>query len=231
MRYLDLADTLRDRIAGGSGALCRRRRARPGVRGQPGHGAPRARAAAGRRAGVGAAGRGLVRGRRPGPPVARAGDHHRGRGSRLAGAHPTRRVLEFRFETAPADVAKTLGSPADGEVLRVDAPEPRRRRAVRHRHRLGRRGARCAAEPGRRRALHVLRPAAAAGRRARARHADASPRSRPIARPRDQLGVPTGSPLLACRRVTYDRHGDAVIVAEHRYAAHLTALEVEFPAT
>ena len=45
------------------------------------------------------------------------------------------------------------------------------------------------------------------------------------------LGVPVGSPLLACRRVTYDRHGDAVIVAEHRYAAHLTALEVEFPAT
>ena len=42
---------------------------------------------------------------------------------------------------------------------------------------------------------------------------------------------PTGSPLLACRRVTYDRHGDAVIVAEHRYAAHLTALEVEFPCT
>ncbi len=47
----------------------------------------------------------------------------------------------------------------------------------------------------------------------------------------EHLGVPTGSPLLACRRVTYDRHGDAVIVAEHRYAAHLTALEVEFPAT
>ncbi len=47
----------------------------------------------------------------------------------------------------------------------------------------------------------------------------------------DQLHVPMGSPLLACRRVTYDRHGDAVIVAEHRYAAHLTALEVEFPAT
>ena len=43
--------------------------------------------------------------------------------------------------------------------------------------------------------------------------------------------MPVGSPLLACRRVTYDRHGDAVIVAEHRYAAHLTALEVEFPCT
>jgi GntR family transcriptional regulator len=46
-----------------------------------------------------------------------------------------------------------------------------------------------------------------------------------------RLGVPAGAPLLACRRVTYDRHGNAVIVAEHRYPAHLTALEVEFPAT
>jgi DNA-binding GntR family transcriptional regulator len=46
-----------------------------------------------------------------------------------------------------------------------------------------------------------------------------------------RLGVPVGSPMLACRRVTYDRHGHAVIVAEHQYPAHLTALEVEFPAT
>ena len=36
-----------------------------------------------------------------------------------AGAASGRRVLEFAFETAPADVAKTLGLPADGEVLRV----------------------------------------------------------------------------------------------------------------
>ena len=46
-----------------------------------------------------------------------------------------------------------------------------------------------------------------------------------------RLEVSAGDPLLACRRVTYDRSGDPVIVAEHRYAAHLTALEVEFPAT
>ena len=48
-----------------------------------------------------------------------------------------------------------------------------------------------------------------------------------------RLSVPVGSPLLACRRVTYDRtvgdrDGTAVMVSEHRYAAHLTALEVEF---
>ena len=37
-----------------------------------------------------------------------------------AGAVAQRRVLEFAFETAPADVAKTLGLPTDGEVLRVE---------------------------------------------------------------------------------------------------------------
>ena len=36
-----------------------------------------------------------------------------------AGAVAQRRVLEFAFETAPADVAKTFGLPTDGEVLRV----------------------------------------------------------------------------------------------------------------
>ena len=45
-----------------------------------------------------------------------------------------------------------------------------------------------------------------------------------------RLGGHSGDPLLACRRVTYDRSGDAVMVSEHRYPAQSTALEVEFPA-
>ncbi len=36
-----------------------------------------------------------------------------------AGADAGRRVLEFAFEAAPPDVAKTLDLPVDGEVLRV----------------------------------------------------------------------------------------------------------------
>ena len=36
-----------------------------------------------------------------------------------AGATPSRRVLEFAFEPATAEVAKTLGLAADAEVLRV----------------------------------------------------------------------------------------------------------------
>ena len=45
-----------------------------------------------------------------------------------------------------------------------------------------------------------------------------------------RLGGRSGDPLLACRRVTYDRSGAAVMVSEHRYPARSTALEVEFPA-
>ena len=119
MRYLELADTLRERIAGGT------------------RGALASEAELGREYGVsrvtvrralellrdeglvsGPPGGRLVRRGGPGPPVARPGDDRRGRargGRRGAG----RRVLEFTFETAPADVAKTLGLPADGEVLRV----------------------------------------------------------------------------------------------------------------
>ena len=58
-----------------------------------------------------------------------------------AGAEAGRRVLEFAFEPAPPDVAKTLDLPADGEVLRVTRLNLGRRRAVRDRDGLGARGA------------------------------------------------------------------------------------------
>jgi GntR family transcriptional regulator len=43
------------------------------------------------------------------------------------------------------------------------------------------------------------------------------------------LQVPTGSPLLACLRVTRDREGKPVLVSDHRYPGHRTLFEVEFP--
>lgn len=147
-----------------------------------------------------------------------------------AGSTASRRVLEFAFEAAPAAVAKTLGLPADGEVLRVTRlnladGEPFALVTVWVPAELGRHLSRAdverttffdllplqGVEPGR--VVQEITAVAADRREAR------------------RLGVPSGSPLLACRRVTYDRRGDAVIVAEHRYAAHLTALEVEFPCT
>ncbi|MGZ6946396.1 MAG: GntR family transcriptional regulator [Acidimicrobiia bacterium] len=147
-----------------------------------------------------------------------------------AGAHPTRRVLEFAFETASPGIAKTLDLPADGEVLRVTRlnladDRPFAVVTVWVPARLGAHLSRADVE---RSTFYDLLPLQGIEPGRVVQTITAIEAERPIA---EQLGVPAGSPLLACRRVTYDRHGDAVIVAEHRYAAHLTALEVEFPCT
>lgn len=154
-----------------------------------------------------------------------------------AGATPSRRVLEFAFETAPSDVAKTLGLEADAETLRVTRlnladDEPFALVTVWIPSVLGAHLSRAdveqstftdllplhGVEPGR--ITQTITAVAAEGLEA------------------SRLGVPVGSPLLACQRVTYDRgtgdretgdrDGTAVMVSQHRYAAHLTALEVEF---
>ncbi|MCB1250467.1 MAG: UTRA domain-containing protein, partial [Acidimicrobiales bacterium] len=41
------------------------------------------------------------------------------------------------------------------------------------------------------------------------------------------LGVPTGSPLLRCERVTRATDGAVVLVSEHLFPAHLTEFVVE----
>ena len=43
------------------------------------------------------------------------------------------------------------------------------------------------------------------------------------------LGVPLGSPVLRCQRVTTDRHGRNVLVSEHVFPAHRTEFVVELP--
>jgi GntR family transcriptional regulator len=147
-----------------------------------------------------------------------------------AGAEAGRRVLEFAFEPAPTDVAKILGLPADGEVLRVARinladGEPFAMVTVWVSAELGAQLSRSDVE---RSTFYDLLPLQGVEPGRVVQTITAVAADRLVAR---RLGVPTGSPLLACRRVTYDRNGDAVIVAEHRYAAHLTALEVEFPCT
>jgi GntR family transcriptional regulator len=152
-----------------------------------------------------------------------------------AGAEPSRRVLEFAFEPAPTEVAKILGLAADAETLRVTRlnladDEPFALVTVWVPAELGEHLSRAdveqstftdllplhGVEPGR--ITQTITAVAAEGLEA------------------SRLGVPAGSPLLACQRVTYDRgpgdqgerDGTAVMVSQHRYAAHLTALEVEF---
>ena len=43
------------------------------------------------------------------------------------------------------------------------------------------------------------------------------------------LGVPVGSPLLRCQRVTTDRSGRPVLVSEHLFPAHRTEFVVDLP--
>jgi GntR family transcriptional regulator len=144
-----------------------------------------------------------------------------------AGARPSRRVLEFRFEPASAEVAKTLGLAADAEVLRVTRleladGEPFAIVTVRLAAAIGSGLSRDDVErstftdllP-----LHGVEPVRVT-QTITAVAADRTDASR--------LGLPAGAPVLACRRVTYDRTGLAVMMSDHRYAAHRTAFEVEF---
>jgi GntR family transcriptional regulator len=43
------------------------------------------------------------------------------------------------------------------------------------------------------------------------------------------LGLEPGAAVLACRRVTTARDGAPVVVSEHRYPAHRTTFEIDFP--
>jgi GntR family transcriptional regulator len=144
-----------------------------------------------------------------------------------AGARAERRVLEFAFEPAPADVAKALGLPSDGEVLRATRltladGEPFAVVTVWVPASIGAGLSRAEVE---RSTFYDLLPLQGVEPGRIVQSITAVAADAPTAR---RLDVGVGAPLLAVRRVTYDRHGDAVIVAEHRYAAHLTALEVEF---
>jgi GntR family transcriptional regulator len=227
VRYLDLADALRERIvAGASGALA-------------------SEADLGREFGVSrvTVRRALELLRDEGLVTARQGvgwfvavDPVRQSLGRVttveaaleaAGARAERRVLEFTFEPAPPDVAKALDLPVDGDVLRATRlnladGEPFAVVTVWVAAELGKHLSRADVERSTfydllplqgvelHRVVQTITAVAADGETAA------------------RLGVSAGAPLLAVRRVTYARHGDAVIVAEHRYAAHLTALEVEF---
>jgi GntR family transcriptional regulator len=43
------------------------------------------------------------------------------------------------------------------------------------------------------------------------------------------LGLAPGAAVLACRRVTRARDGSPVVASEHRYPAHRTTFEIDFP--
>ena len=138
------------------------------------------------------------------------------------GRHAERRVVEFAFTVAPADVAGVLGT---ADVLRVKRTtladgEPFAVVTVWCPAELGRVLSRQDVEGH---PFYELLGIALRGA-TQTIGADA-------AEPADAalLQVPVGAPVLRCRRVTTDTAGRPVLVSDHVYPAHRTEFVVELP--
>ncbi|HZU74845.1 MAG TPA: GntR family transcriptional regulator [Acidimicrobiales bacterium] len=136
------------------------------------------------------------------------------------GRQPGRKVLEFAWQEAPAPVAELLGP---GSVLRVrrlnladGAPfalvtvwAPERLAGSLSRDDVERSPFYELIGVGLASATQTIGAAAASAADARA------------------LGVPVGSPVLVCQRVTRSQDGEVVLVSEHVFPAHRTEFVVE----
>ncbi len=139
-----------------------------------------------------------------------------------SGIHPERRILEFAFETASSDIGRILNT---RDVLRVKRlnladGEPFAVVTVWCRADLGQHLSRSDVE--RSPFYELLDIPLANAVQIIAADAVTTADAR-------LLGVPAGSPVLRCRRVTSDAHGDAVLVSEHLFPAHRTEFVVELP--
>src|SRR5450755_1007768 len=145
-----------------------------------------------------------------------------------SGAMPERRVLEFGFEPATASVAAALDLEPGAEVLRVR---------------------RLTLADGTPFALVTVWLPAALGAQLSRDDAQRAPFYELLAARGTELGSATqligadiadaddvallglspGAAVLACRRVTRARDGSPVVASEHRYPAHRTTFEIDFP--
>lgn len=139
-----------------------------------------------------------------------------------SGREAERRVLGFAFRKAPPAVAEALGPGTVLEVRRINLAdgEPFARVTVwcpeRYASSLSRDDVEAAS-------FHDLLPVALAGARqsigaAAAGEADA-----------ELLGVPAGSPLLRCWRVTWAAGGEPVLLSESVFPAGRTEFVVDLP--
>lgn len=138
------------------------------------------------------------------------------------GVQSERRVLDFRFVAAPERVREVLGTDtvlrvrrlnlADGEpfaLVTVWCPE--------------RYGAELSRADVARSPFYELLGIELGGAVQTIGAAAAS------AHDAELLGVPVGSPVLRCERITSSDAGDAVLVSEHVFPAHLTEFVVDLP--
>ena len=144
-----------------------------------------------------------------------------------AGARPGRRIIAFGFVDAPAAVAAALRVPLGAEALRVERVNladdtPFAAVTVWVRADLGADVSRADVE---RSPFYDLLPV----RGVELTHAQQTiTAALADARVARALECATGDPLLFVRRVTFDATGAPALYSEHRYPAERTAFEIEF---
>jgi DNA-binding GntR family transcriptional regulator len=138
------------------------------------------------------------------------------------GAIATRRVLDFAFVDAPSRVAEVLGESRVLEVRRLSLAdgEPFARVTVWCPEAVGSRLSRQDVEAL---PFYELLDVALRGAEQTIGAAAASPQDAAL------LGVPPGSPVLVCERITRTDRGIAALVSEHVYPGHLTVFSAELP--
>lgn len=138
------------------------------------------------------------------------------------GIRPERRILEFAFERATADVKAVLGAENVLRVKRLNLADgqPFALVTVWCRAELGQHLSRADVE---RSPFYELLDVPLRGA-TQTIGADASSRE-----DSDLLGIPVGSPVLRCRRTTTDVDGRAVLLSEHVFPAHRTEFVVDLP--
>lgn len=139
-----------------------------------------------------------------------------------SGMAPERRILEFGFVQPPAWVAVELGGGTVLRVRRVNLAdgEPFARVTVWCPEHLGSSLSRDEVE---RSPFYELLPIELGGATQTIGAAAAS------ADDADVLAVPVGSPVLVCRRVTHSLDGKPVLLSEHVFPAHRTEFVVDLP--
>lgn len=138
------------------------------------------------------------------------------------GAIATRQVLDFAFIDAPPRVVQILGPERVLEVRRLSLAdgEPFARVTVWCPEAIGSRFSRQDVEE---KPFYELLDVTLRGAEQTIGASAASADDAAL------LGVPPGSPVLVCERITRTDNGDAVLVSEHVYPGHLTVFSAELP--
>jgi GntR family transcriptional regulator len=138
------------------------------------------------------------------------------------GVASERRIVGFRFVTAPPRVRQVLGVDLVLEVRRVNLADgrPFARVTVWAPEAVGARLSRADVESA---PFYELVGVPIGGATQTIGAAAAAPDDAPL------LAVPVGSPVLRCERVTRDQDGRPLLVSEHVFPGHLTEFVVDLP--